>query len=118
MTGPMHHQIELVGDTATLYVTGSLEAGDVDTLIAVCAAAPKRARTLRLDLHGLGQLSAESLGAVRQLLRFWRDTRQGEFRLTTSHMLATLYEVRETGTSMPAEWHAPRLNEALAATYL
>jgi ABC-type transporter Mla MlaB component len=114
----MHHQLEVVGETATLYITGSLGREHIDTLIDVCAAAPSRARTLRLDLHGLGQLSAESINAVRQLLRFWRDTRQGEFRLTTSHMLATLREVRDARVPAPTDWYPPRTNEALAATYL
>lgn len=114
----MDHQLELVGETATLYITGSLGREHVDTLIAACAAAPARARTLRLDLHGLGQLSAESISAVRPLLRFWRDTRHGDFRLTTSHMLATLREVRPEGELALADACPPRPNEALTATYL
>lgn len=118
MPGQMHHQLELVGETATLYITGSLGRDQVETLIGVCAAVPARARTLRLDLHGLGQLSAESMDAVRQLLCFWRDTRHGEFRLTTSHMLATLHAVTAPRASARTDWYPPRMNEALAATYL
>ena len=112
----MQYQLELTGETATLYVTGSLGYEHVDTLIHACASTP--ARTLRVDLHGLGILSADATGAVRQLLHFWRDSRRGEFRLTTSHLVATLREVRDV-TAVPAPgWCAPRLNEALSGTYL
>ena len=123
MTDRMHHQLELVGRTATLYVTGALGYEHVETLIGACSMAPLRARTLRVDLHALGQLSADALGAVRQILHYWRDSRQGEFRLTTSHMVATLRDVprrdaweRSAAIAMP--WCEPRMNEALAGTYL
>jgi hypothetical protein len=77
---------------------------------------------LRLDLHGIGQLSAEATGAVRLLLRHWRETRNGEFRLSTSHMLATLTDVGAVSTSRGGDQHGRRsvaaANEALVATYL
>jgi len=119
----MHYQMELAGETATLYVTGSLGDEHVETLIRSCAATPKRARTLRVDLHGLGNLSADAIGAVRRLLHFWRDSRRGDFRLTTSHMSATLHDARDERdtreTRTPAvEWRTPRCNEALAGIYL
>lgn len=109
----MQHQLELSGDTATLYISGALGEEHVSLLTGACAAIPARARTLRMDLHGLGPLSAENIGAVRQLLRFWRESRHGDFRLSTSHMLATLRDVSTT-----ADWRAPRMNEALVGTYL
>ena len=56
----MHHQLELIGETATLYVQGTLAYEDIGTLIALCDSMPDGVRTLRLDLHGLGQLSAEA----------------------------------------------------------
>ena len=112
----MDYQLELAGETATLYVTGSLGYEHVDTLIHACSATP--ARTLRVDLHGLGTLSADAIGAVRQLLHFWRDNRRGDFRLTTSHLVATLHEVRDARALPAPAWCAPRLNEALAGTYL
>ena len=120
MTDRMHHQLELVGRTATLYVTGALGYEHVDTLIGVCAMAPARARTLRVDLHALGQLSADALGAVREILHYWRDSRHGDFRLTTSHMVATLREVphrdaRERSAAIAMPWC---VNEALVGTYL
>lgn len=120
MTDRMHHQIELVGRTATLYVSGALGYEHVDTLIGVCAMAPPGARTLRVDLHALGQLSADALGAVRQILHYWRDSRRGDFRLTTSHMVATLREVPrrdswERSVAIATKWC---VNEALVGTYL
>jgi hypothetical protein len=118
MTTRMHYQMELAGETATLYVTGALGHDDVETLTSVCAAAPLGARTLRLDLHGLGQLSAEGTDVVRRLLQFWRESRHGEFRLATSHMLATLRDVASPRVSAPPEWRASFMNEALAGTYL
>lgn len=143
MTKDMHHQLEIVGDTATLYVSGSLDYQHVETLIRACDAAPLRSRTLRVDLHALGQLDAGAIGAVRQLLHFWRDSRSGDFRLTTSHLVATLHELprhelpprailphelslrqpplretRESRTPLAAPSRASRLNDALAATFL
>lgn len=123
MTDRMHHQLELVGRTATLYVSGALGYEHVETLIGACAMAPARARTLRVDLHALGQLSADAIGAVRQILHYWRDSRQGDFRLTTSHMVATLREVPrrdvwERSATIAMPWCEPRVNEALVGTYL
>ena len=111
----MDYQMELAGETATLYVTGVLGREHVDTLIHACRTTP--ARTLRVDLHGLGALSADAIGAVRELLHFWRDSRRGEFRLTTSHMVATVHEVADVHLRSPSPC-APHLNEALAGTYL
>ncbi len=88
MSVRMHCQLEFVGDTATLHVTGSLGNDHVETLVGVCADIPERIRTLRVNLHGVGQLSAAT-GPLRELLHYWHDTRHGEFRLTTSHVLAT-----------------------------
>src|SRR3954466_9011967 len=79
MTTQMDYQMELAGETATLYVTGTLGQEHVDTLIHACRATP--ARTLRVDVHGLGTLTAEAVGAVRELLHYWRDSRRGDFRL-------------------------------------
>jgi len=117
MTDHMIHQLEVVGATATLYVSGTLAYEHVGKLIELCGAMPSRVRTLRVDLHGLGQLSADATGAVRMLLQHWRESRNGEYRLSTSHMVATLREVTEA-TPSPAMWSVPRVNDALTATYL
>lgn len=118
MTRGLRHQVELVGQTATLYITGTLGGGYTDTLLDVCAALPPGVRTLRVDLHGLGQLDAESLGTIRQLLRTWRETRHGDFRLNTSYLRATLHEVSPPARLPAAPWNGAPVNEALLATYL
>lgn len=93
MTQRMQCQVEMVGETATLYVRGVLGRENTGTLVAISAGMPARIRTLRVDLHALGQLSADAMAAVRVLLVHWRQTRCGEFRLSTSHLMATLHEV-------------------------
>ena len=91
---PMHYQLELSGTTATLYVAGSLDLVSAPALVAVCGSLPAHVRTLRLDLRALGSMSADATGAVRLLLRCWHETRRGEYRLTTSYLVATCTEVR------------------------
>src|SRR3979490_3409502 len=93
MMDRMHYQLELAGTTATLYVAGGLDHQSVPTLLELCRLLPPHVRTLRLDLRAIGTMSAEATGAVRLLLRDWRDSRHGEFRLSTSHLLATCSEV-------------------------
>ena len=117
MSKRMHHQLEMVGETATLYVSGTLGSDDVGALIQACRTMPSQVRTLRLDLHGLGQLSADATGVVRSILRHWRENRHGEFRLSTSHMLATLCDVAATPAVMTGIQVRPDVNEALVATY-
>ncbi|NUS46147.1 MAG: hypothetical protein HOQ15_00990 [Gemmatimonadaceae bacterium] len=114
----MQHQLEMVGETATLYVSGTLGVEHVDALVRVCDALPSPLRTLRLDLQGLGQLSADATSAVRLLLRHWRDVRHGDFRLSTTYMLATLREVPTSAVVSTPDWRGAALNDALAATYL
>lgn len=114
----MHHQLELIGETATLYVQGTLAYEDIGTLIALCDSMPDGVRTLRLDLHGLGQLSAEATDTVRLLLKHWREARRGDFRLTTAHLLATVHQVRQEPHAVPVTRSAFPHSEALQATYL
>jgi hypothetical protein len=117
MTQRMQCQVEMVGETATLYVSGTLGRDNTGTLVLLCTAMPARIRTLRLDLHALGQLSADAVAAVRGLLAHWRENRQGDFKLNTSHLMATL---REAGVAAPSYEASvrPGLNDALVATYL
>src|SRR3982751_821414 len=102
MTKRMEYRLELTDDTATLYIGGTLANEHVDTLIQACVTVG--ARALRVDLHGLQSLSAEAIGAVRRLLYAWREGRRGDFRLSTSHMLATLYEVHDTRPVPAPAW--------------
>ena len=125
MTKRMQCQIEMVGETATLYVSGTLGRENTGTLVAISAGMPARIRTLRVDLQALGQLSADAIAAVRVLLGHWRHSRQGEFRLSTSHLMATLRDAAEYRPSaernvrVGCEASLPaHLNDALAATFL
>jgi hypothetical protein len=117
MTQRMEYQVEMVGETATLYVSGTLGLANAGTLTRLCTTMPGRVRTLRVDLHGLGQLSADAMAAVRLLLAHWRLSRHGEFHLSTSHLMATLREVGESRAPYEGAVR-PRVNDALAATYL
>ena len=110
MTKRMEYHLELSDETATLYIAGALGNEHVETLTHACSVVS--ARTLRVDLHGLGALSAEAIGAVRQLLHFWRDSRRGEFRLTTSHMIATLYDEHDSPAVQTPPWRAPTRSDA------
>lgn len=94
MSDRMHFQLALAGDTATLYVSGSLDQYTVSTLLDVCGGLPSRVRTLHVDLRALGTMTAEATTAVRYLLRHWREIRHGEFRLSTSHLVAAYSAVR------------------------
>jgi ABC-type transporter Mla MlaB component len=122
MSEHLNYQLELIGDTATLYLLGGLRYEHVASLFAACATIPSHIRTLRLDLHGIGQMSAEATGAVRLLLRHWRETRNGEFRLSTSHMLATLSDVSGISAVRTCDhatrWSVAAANDALVGTYL
>lgn len=125
MTRRMQCQIEMAGETATLYVSGTLARENTATLVAISAGMPARIRILRIDLRALGQISDDAMGAVRVLLDHWRYTRQAEFRLCTSHLVATLGELAEVrppnDTNVRAAYvpnGAPRTNDALVATYL
>jgi hypothetical protein len=116
MSDQMHYQLEISGETATLYVGGELGNRSVSTLLDVCRALPVRVRTLRLDLRAVGAMSADATNAVRLLLRDWREVRHGEFRLTTSFLLATCSEVEAPGSPARRGWAGDVRNDALTAT--
>lgn len=88
----MQHHLEVEGETATISVAGKLRDGDGLALFEACARLPASVRTLRLDLRAIGSMSAEATGAVRSLLRQWREHRQADFRLSTTHLFATFTE--------------------------
>lgn len=118
MTRQMHYQIEQTSEAATVYIAGGLSQRDLPALLALCDSLPATVRTLRLDLRAVGCVSAEATDVIRRLLRHWDSSRHGEFRLSTSHLLAT-YRPAEPGEPAPMPvlaWGA--MNEALAGTYL
>lgn|GEM_PF-6953962 len=87
----MHCEAEVTNDSATLYLSGTLCGGDAAALSHACAQLPMAVRALRLDLHGVSDMSDDAMTAVRAILRYWRDSRQGSFRLSmaSAHLVAT-----------------------------
>jgi ABC-type transporter Mla MlaB component len=125
MTKRMQCQIEMAGEAATLYVSGTLGRENTGTLVAISAGMPARIRTLRIDLRALGQVSADAMAAVRVLLDHWRQSRHAEFRLCTSHLVATICELAEVHPPSEPSFrpmYGPsrglRTNDALLATFL
>ncbi len=118
MTHAMHYQIEQTSEAATVYVAGDLSQHDAPALLALCSSLPTTVSILRLDLRAVGQLSADTIDVIRRLLRHWSASRGGEFRLSTSHLLATYRpaEPREIAPIHGLAWRST--NEALAGTYL
>jgi hypothetical protein len=114
----MHYLLEVSGDTATLYLDGKLGSESVSTLLDVCGSLPAQIRTLRLDLRAIGTMSAEAIGAVRLLLRQWRENRPGEFRLSTSHLLATCSQTEPPHPSAARASASSTGSDALTAIYV
>lgn len=88
-----HFQLEISGETATLYILSPLDERDVESMLTACRVLPIYVGTLRLDLQALGTATADSLDAVRRILRHWRSTRHGNVRLHTSYLQATCTEL-------------------------
>lgn len=96
MRSHMPFQLELAGESATLYLHGRLDDGSHSAMMTACAALPLSVRTLRLDLRAIRVMTAEVTSVVRLLLTQWRDSGRGEFRLSTSHLMAVCTRVSES----------------------
>lgn len=117
MMQAMHYQLEQTTESATLYVGGRLARHDAPALLALCDSLPTTVTILRLDLRAVGYLSGDAIDVIRRLLRRWSTRRGGEFRLSTSHLLATYRPAERTEPAVPAlAWGS--MNEALAGTCL
>lgn len=118
MTHAMHYQLEQTSESATLYLAGGLSRDDAPSLLAICDSLPRTVGILRLDLRAMGYLSADAMDVIRGLLRHWAANRGGEFRLSTSHLLATYRpaEPREISPMPVLAWGSK--NEALAGASL
>ena len=75
------YALEVSDGSATLYLSGRLAGYDVFPLRGVCRDIPVHVRTLRLDLHGVTALDEGAMNAIRALVRYWREDRNGDFRL-------------------------------------
>lgn len=116
MLARLHHQLERTVNCATLYLTGRLHCGDELTLLRLVSGLPHEVRTLRLDLHALGDVDESTIERVKPLLRHWRAQRAGAVHLS----LRTRNPSTSTETKLHF-LHVARADEdahALMATYL
>ena len=113
MTTGLQHSLEISEGSATLYLAGRLAGADAFPLRRICRDIPERVSTLRLDLHGVTTLDEGAMHTIRSLVRFWRETRSGGFRLSfaSEHLVATYVD---TGSST-SERVVDRIGERRAA---
>jgi len=91
VTTALQHSLEISERSATLYLAGALVGADAFPLRRLCRDIPQGVSTLRLDLHGVTALDDGAMHTIRSLLRYWRESRGGGFRLsfTSEHLVAT-----------------------------
>ena len=94
MTNRLLHALEVSDSSATLYLSGRLAGSDAFPLRGVCRDIPTHVRTLRLDLHGVTALDEGAMDSIRALVRYWREVRNGNFRLAFAceHDIASVVE--------------------------
>src|SRR3954447_704595 len=82
------------GETATFVLSGTVSPSDVSSMRRACRAIPARVRTLQLNLGDVDGLDAQVMDGVRSVVRDWRASRGGDFRLdlTTPHLVARMEE--------------------------
>ena len=97
MTTALQHSLEVGAGAATLYLAGTLSGSDAFTLRRLCREIPQRVVTLRLDLHAMTRLDDGATETIRSLVRYWRETRGGGFRLSlaSQHLVATYVDTGE-----------------------
>jgi hypothetical protein len=88
--------VQVSDETATLVLSGTVSLSDVSSMRLACREIPARVRTLRLNLGDVDGLDAQVMDAVRGVVRDWRASREGDFRLdlTTPHLVARMEERR------------------------
>jgi len=84
--------VEVSGETATFVLSGTVSPSDVSSMRLACQAIPSRVRTLRLNLGDVHGMDSHVTDAVRGVVRDWRASREGDFRLdlTTPHLVARM----------------------------
>jgi len=94
VTNRLLHALEVSDGSATLYLSGPLAGSDAFPLRGVCRDIPVHVRTLRLDLHGVTELDEGAMDTIRALVRYWREARNGNFRLALAceHDIASVVE--------------------------
>jgi ABC-type transporter Mla MlaB component len=103
VTTGLRHSLEIGAGSATLYLAGALAGSDAFPLRRVCREIPDGVVTLRLDLHAVTRLDDGAMDTIRSLVRFWRETRSGGFRLSfaSEHLVATCVD---SGASRRSGW--------------
>jgi len=98
VTTGLQHSLEISAGSATLYLAGTLAGSDAFPLRRVCREIPDGVATLRLDLHAVSRLDEGAMNTIRSLVRFWRETRSGGFRLSfaSQHLVATYVDTGAT----------------------
>jgi ABC-type transporter Mla MlaB component len=88
----MKHALEVSERSATLYLSGALSAADAFPLRRICREIPVCVRTLRLDLHGVAEIDDGAMETVRAIVRYWKHSRGGSFRLSiaSANLIATV----------------------------
>jgi len=91
VTTGLQHSLEVSDGSATLYLAGTIAGADAFKLRGLCRDIPERVRTLRLDLHAVTKLDDGAMSTIRSLVRYWRESRGGGFRLSfaSEHLVAT-----------------------------
>lgn len=110
----LHSQYESVGETATLYLSGSLRPGEHDVLHRVLAGLPSHISVVRVDLGALEHTGPDVVDTVRQVLVRCLAERGGTYHLTARRLTAR----PETRQPARTDWYPRRNDEALSATYL
>ena len=100
MTTALRHSLEIGAGSATLYLAGTIGGPDAFPLRRVCREIPDHVTTLRLDLHAVTHLEEGAMDAIRSLVRFWRETRRGGFRLSfaSEHLVATYVDAGDSAS--------------------
>ena len=88
--------VQVSDETATLVLSGTVSHSDVSSMRLACREIPARIRTLRLNFGAVEEMDAQVMDAVRGVVRDWRASREGDFRLdlTTPHLVARMEERR------------------------
>lgn len=117
VSSSLRHEIEVAHDSATIYLSGTLHEQDAFMLGRACGDLPARVRTLRLDLHGVTDMNADAMGAIRGVLRYWRESRGGSFRLSLSsdRIVATYGEGAFANPTMGLRCALPHVVDAMPA---
>ena len=119
VTTGLQHSLEISAGSATLYLAGTLAGSDAFPLRRVCREIPEGVATLRLDLHAVSRFDEGAMNTIRSLVRFWRETRSGGFRLSfaSPHLVATYVDTGATPSHHVSD-HLDGRNAALTGMFL